>query len=82
MTNEGKSLFQCGGFLDRHIGMEPLVIDWAKEVKMAKIVYNFHSYCLLFYFDVDHVMLFSARSIALKECYLMMNSEEKLFYSF
>ena len=34
---------QCGGFLDRQIGMEPLVIDWAKEeVKMEKIVQNIH----------------------------------------
>ena len=24
-------LFQCGGFLDMQIEMEPLVIDWAKE---------------------------------------------------
>ena len=33
-----KSLFQCGGFSDSQIGMEPLVIDWAKKAKMAKIV--------------------------------------------
>ena len=26
-----EELFQCGGFLDMQIGMEPLVIDWAKE---------------------------------------------------
>ena len=33
-------------FLDRQIGMEPLVIDWAKEkVKMAIIVRNIHVYC-------------------------------------
>ena len=30
-TNEGESWFQCGGFIDRRIGMEPLVIGWAKE---------------------------------------------------
>ena len=40
-TNEGESLFQCGGFSDRKIGMEPLVINWAKEeAKMMKIVRN------------------------------------------
>ena len=30
-TNEREELFQCRGFLDMQIGMEPLVIDWAKE---------------------------------------------------
>ena len=30
-TNEREGLFQCGGFLDMQIGMEPLVIDRAKE---------------------------------------------------
>ena len=36
---KGEALFQCGGFLDRKIGMEPLVIDWAKEeTKMTKII--------------------------------------------
>ena len=41
-------LFQCGGFLDRQIGMEPLVIDWAKEeARMAKIVRKIHVYALL-----------------------------------
>ena len=39
-------LFQCGGFLDRQIGMKSLVIDWAKEeAKMAKIVRYIHVYC-------------------------------------
>ena len=42
----GESLFQCGGFLDRQLGMEPFVIDWAKEeAKMVKIVRNTHLYC-------------------------------------
>ena len=37
---------KCGGFLDRQIGMEPLVIDWAKkEAKMARIIRNIHVYC-------------------------------------
>ena len=32
--------------LDRQIGMEPLVTDWAKEeTKRAKIVRNIHVYC-------------------------------------
>ena len=40
-ANVGESLFQYGDFLDRQIGMEPLIIDWAKEeTKMAKIVCN------------------------------------------
>ena len=26
-----EKLFQCGGFLDMQIGMEPLVVDWAKK---------------------------------------------------
>ena len=33
-------------FLDRQIGMEPFVIDWAKvEAKMARIVRNIHGHC-------------------------------------
>ena len=33
-------------FLDRQIGMEPLVTDWAKEeAKLAEIVRNIHVYC-------------------------------------
>ena len=33
-------------FLDRQIGMEQLVIDWAKEKgKMVRIVRNIHVYC-------------------------------------
>ena len=44
----GESLFQCGSLLDRQIGMEPLVIDWAKEkVKMAKIFHKIHVYLLI-----------------------------------
>ena len=31
-----ESLFQCGGFLDRQIGMEPLVIDLANEAKKKR----------------------------------------------
>ena len=32
-----EELLQCGGFLDMQIGMEPPVIDWAKEEpKMGK----------------------------------------------
>ena len=45
--NEGESLFQRRGFLDRQIRMEPLVvIDSAKkEAKMAKIIRNIYVYC-------------------------------------
>ena len=32
--------------VDRQTGMEPLVIDWAKEeVKMPRILRNIHVYC-------------------------------------
>ena len=32
-------------FLDRQIGMEPLIIDWAKEeAKMAKIIQHIYVY--------------------------------------
>ena len=38
--------YQSEGSLDRQIGMEPLVIDWAKEeAKMAKIFDHIHVYC-------------------------------------
>ena len=40
---EGEMLFQCGCLLDRQIGMEPLVIDWAKEE--AKIIGHIYVYC-------------------------------------
>ena len=46
MINEREVLFQCGSFSDRQIGMEPLVIDWAKEeAKMAKIIRHIYVYC-------------------------------------
>ena len=62
--------------------MEPLVIDWAKEEsKMARIVRDIHFYCQ-FYFLTDYIIIFSARSIALRECYLMMNFEKNSFHSF
>ena len=39
------------GFLDRRVGMEPIVIDLTKEeAKMAKIFRNIHLYCRYFYF--------------------------------
>ena len=41
-----EELFQCGGFLDMQIGMEPLVIDWAKEEpKMGQIIRHIYVYC-------------------------------------
>ena len=41
-----EELFQCGGFLDMQIGMEPLVIDWAKEEpKMGQIILHIYVYC-------------------------------------
>ena len=44
-TNEREALFQCGGFLNMQIGMQPLVIDWAKEEpNMAKIIRHVYVY--------------------------------------
>ena len=41
-----EELFQCGGLLDMQIGIEPLVIDWAKEEpKMGQIVWHIYVYC-------------------------------------
>ena len=40
-----EELFQYGGFLDMQIGMEPLVIDWAKEPKMGQIIRHIYVYC-------------------------------------
>ena len=43
---KGKALFKCEGFLDRQIGIEPLIIDWAKEeANMAKIIRHIYVYC-------------------------------------
>ena len=39
-------LFQFGGFSDMQIGMEPPVIDWAKEEpKMRQIIQHIYVYC-------------------------------------
>ena len=41
-----EELFQCGDFLDMKIGMEPLVIDWAKEEpKVGQIIQRIYVYC-------------------------------------
>ena len=41
-----EELFQCGGFLDIQIGMEPFVIDWAnEEPKMGQIILHIYVYC-------------------------------------
>ena len=41
-----EELFQCGGFLDMQIRMEPLVIGWAKEEpKMGQIIRHIYVYC-------------------------------------
>ena len=43
---KGKRYPNLEVFLDRQIGMEPLVIDWAKEeAKMARIVRDINVYC-------------------------------------
>ena len=45
-TNEREALFQWKGILDRQIGMEPLVINWAKEeAKVAKVIRHIYVYC-------------------------------------
>ena len=42
----GEFLFQYMYFLDKQIGIESLVIDWAnEEAKMAKVVRNIHVFC-------------------------------------
>ena len=65
-------------FLDRKIGMKPLVINWAnEEAKMAKIIR--HIYNSIFRSIIQY---FLARSIALKECYLMMNFFKNSLYRF
>ena len=62
--------------------MEPLVIDWAKEeAKMARIVFNIMFIANKSIFKVDY-KIFLGRSIALKECYLMINFEKNSFHSF
>ena len=75
-------LFHCGGVLDRQIGMEPLVIDSAKEeAKMAKIIRHL---CLLLVINFLSRLcnIFLARSNALKECYLVMNFQKKIVLPF
>ena len=61
------------------IGIEPLVIDWAKE-KPNNSAYL----CLLLIIQFLSRLctIFLARSIALKEFYLMMNFLNNSFYRF
>ena len=43
---KGKSYFDVEVFLDMQIGMEPLVVDWAKEEpKMGQIIRHIYVYC-------------------------------------
>ena len=43
---KGKRYYNVEVFLDRQIGMEPLVTDWAKEkAKMAKIIRHIYVSC-------------------------------------
>ena len=40
-----EALFQCGGFLDMQIGIEPFVTDWAKkEPTMAQTFRHIYVY--------------------------------------
>ena len=43
---KGKRYSNVELFLDMQVGMQPLVIDWAKEEsKMAKIIQRIYVYC-------------------------------------
>ena len=60
--------------------MKPLVIDWTKvEAKMLRIVRDSQCLLLIILFLSQLYNNFSARSIALKECYLMMNFKKNSF---
>ena len=75
-------VIQCRGFLDMQIGMEPLVIDWAKEEpKMGQMIWHL---CLLLIIQFLGRLynFFSARSIALKEFYLMLDFQKNSLYRF
>ena len=60
--------------------MEPLVIDWAKEEAMMEQIIR-HIYVNNSIFK-SIMQYFLARSIALKDCHLMMNFEKHSFYRF
>ena len=66
------------------IGIEPLVIDWAKEEpKMGQIISAYLCLLLIIQFLSRLCnIFFSAKSIALKEVYLMMNFEKIHFTVF
>ena len=64
-------------------GIEPLVIDWAKEEpKMGQRRTKDLCLLLIIQFLSRLCNIFSARSIALKEYYQMMNSEKKFILPF
>ena len=65
--------YSSGKALDKEIGSEPLVVDWTKEeAKMDKVIRYIHVYCPqnIYLCRLCHI-IFLARSVALKECYLM-----------
>ena len=67
-------------FLDMQMGMKALVIGWTKEEQdMGQIIR--HIYAMIKFLS-QLCNIFLARSIALKQCYLMMNYEKKSFYRF
>ena len=62
--------------------MEPLVINWAnEEAKMAKIIRHIYVAANNSIFR-SIMQYFLARSIALKECHLMMSFEKNSLYRF
>ena len=64
--------------------MEPLVIDWAKEEVINAESRSEYSclFLIILFLSRLYNNFFFARSIALKECYLMVNFEKDSFYSF
>ena len=64
------------------IGMEPVVIDWTKEE--PKMAQNNSRYLFIANNSIFKpiVQYFFSQIIAVKECYLMINSEKKSFYRF
>ena len=80
--NERESLFQSGGFLTGKLQWNHLLLPGPKTKRKWRKSFD------IFMFIANNSILsrlcntFLAKSIALKECYLMMNFDKKIILQF
>ena len=83
LPDKGKEeLFQCGGFLDMQIEWNHLLLTGPNKNQDGANNSSYLCLLLIIQFLSRLCNIFLARSIALKEFYLMMNFEKNSFYRF